>query len=135
MSLFMNVLTIIVTIIVPIIIPIIAFPFFCYSLLYVIDRKEIKDNKILTAFLLLGTLYMLYISYVFSISILKSKSLLITYAIIYTITFLIQFFIAKKKAKRDNKLRINKINSDKEIKEEFLKLKRSIKHNFSKNTK
>lgn len=135
MNTFMNILTFIVAVVVPIVIPIVAFPLFCYSLLYVIDRKEIKDNKIITVFLAAGTLYMLYISYVFSILVLKSKSLLITYAIIYAVTFLIQFFIAKKKAKKDDKLRINKINSDKEIKEWFLNIKKSIKHKFSKSTK
>lgn len=135
MNTFMNILTFIAMVVVPIIIPVAAFPMFNYSLLYIIDRKEVKENKIMTAFLVICILCLFFISFDFLFIILKSKFLFITHIIIYAITFLVQFFIVKKRANRDNKLRINNINSDKEIKEWFSDLKKGIKHNSSKSAK
>lgn len=134
MNTFMNILTFIAMVIVPIIIPVAAFPMFNYSLLYIIDRKEVKENKIMTTFLVICILCLFFISFDFLFIILKSKLLFIAHAIVYAITFLVQFFIVKKRANRDNKLRINNINSDKEIKDWFFNLKKGI-HNSSKSAK
>ena len=135
MNTFMNILTFIAMVIVPIVLPIVGFAMFNYSLLYIIDRKEVKENKIMTTFLVICILCLFFISFDFLFIILKSKLLFITHVIIYAATFLIQFFIVKKRANRDNKLRINNINSDKEIKDWFSNLKKDIKHSSSKSAK